>query len=59
MAGAIARLMKININKTSVVPLTRKTKIIAFDYKLCESRINRTDAITVLGVVLDSKLYFH
>jgi hypothetical protein len=54
-----ANYVKFNVGKTKTIYFTRKTNIIAFKCKHCESRINRTDTIKDLGVFLDSKLYFN
>jgi hypothetical protein len=51
--------MKINVCKTRVISVTRKTSIITCEYKICESRINRTDTVKDLGVILDTTLYFY
>jgi hypothetical protein len=51
--------MKLNVNKTRVISFSRKTNLLLFDYKLCESLITRTECIRDLGVQIDSKLRFH
>jgi hypothetical protein len=52
--------MKFNISRTKVILFTtRKTNMIYFEYKLCDSRIISIDTVTDLRVFLDSKLYFH
>jgi hypothetical protein len=35
--------MKLNISKTKVISISRKTNILIYDYKLCHSSITRTD----------------
>jgi hypothetical protein len=54
-----ANLMKLNISKTRVIAFTRKTNILYYTYKMCNSSITRTDTIKDLGVQLDSKLHIH
>jgi hypothetical protein len=54
-----ANHMKIYVSKTRVISVNRKTSMITFEYKLCGSRINRTDTFKGLGIILNSKLYFH
>jgi hypothetical protein len=51
--------MKLNISKTKVMSFSRKTNILIYEYKLCQSSITRTDSIEDLGVFLDYKLHFH
>jgi hypothetical protein len=52
--------MKLNVSKTSVIYFTKKTNMIAFEYRLCASRITRTATTRIWeGVFLDSKLNFH
>jgi hypothetical protein len=51
--------MKLNISKTKIISFSRKTNLLIYDYKLCQSSITRTDSITDLGIFLDSKLHFH
>jgi hypothetical protein len=51
--------MKLNISKTKVISFSRKTKILIYDYNLCQSSINRTNSIKDLWVFIDAKLYFH
>ncbi|KDR18918.1 hypothetical protein L798_06656 [Zootermopsis nevadensis] len=51
--------MKLNISKTTVIPFSRKTTTLIFDYKLFQSSITRTDTIKDLGIFFDSKLQFH
>jgi hypothetical protein len=54
-----ANLMKLTITKTRVIAFTRKTNVLYYTYKICDSSITRTDTIKDLGVQLDSKLHFH
>ena len=51
--------MEINRTKTQIISFTRKTNWIKFEYKLNGIPIPRTACINDLGVLLDSKLYFH
>jgi hypothetical protein len=51
--------MKLNITKTIVISFSRKTNVLKYDYKLCQSSITRTDSIKDLGVYNDAKLHFH
>jgi hypothetical protein len=51
--------MKLNVSKTRVITFSRKTNGLYYVYKIQDSSINRTDTIKDLGVLLDSKLYFH
>lgn len=51
--------MQINNSKTFTISFSRKTSIIYFNYLLNNVIINRKDYIRDLGVLLDSKLYFH
>jgi hypothetical protein len=51
--------MKLNISKTRIIVFTRKTNVLYYNYKICDSFIIRTDTIKDFGVELDSKLYFH
>jgi hypothetical protein len=51
--------MKLNISKTKVISFSRKTNILIYDYKLCQSSITRIDSIKHLGVFTDVKLHFH
>jgi hypothetical protein len=51
--------MKLNISKTKVISLPRKTKVLNYDYKLCQSPITQTDFIKDLGVFIDAKLHFY
>jgi hypothetical protein len=43
----------LNISKTKVISFSRKTNVLIYDYKLCQSSIKD------LGIFLDSKLHFH
>jgi hypothetical protein len=54
-----ANYMKLNISKARVIAFTRKTNVLYYNYKICDSSITRTDTIKDLGVQLDSKLHFH
>ncbi|PSN54165.1 hypothetical protein C0J52_06846, partial [Blattella germanica] len=51
--------MEINRTKTQIISFIRKTNWIKFEYKLNGIPIPRTTCINDLGVLLDSKLYFH
>jgi hypothetical protein len=55
----IANYIKLNISKTNVIPTSIKTNVLNYDYKLCQSCINRTDSIKDLGLYIDNKLHFH
>jgi hypothetical protein len=55
----IANGMKLNISKTKVISFSRKTNVLIYDYKLCQSSITRTDSIKDLGVFIDAKLHYH
>jgi hypothetical protein len=50
---------KLNIVKTRVIAFSRKTNVLYYSYKICDSFVTRTDAVKDLGVRLDSKLHFH
>jgi hypothetical protein len=50
--------MELNIQKTKIIYFTRKTNSIHFNY-FKDVLISRSDCIKDLGVMLDSKLYFH
>jgi hypothetical protein len=52
----IANLKKFNVRKIRVIAFTRKMNMIAFEYKLCGSCINRGNNIKDLDIFLDSKL---
>jgi hypothetical protein len=54
-----ANCMKLNIGKTRVIAFTRKTNVLYYNYKICDSSVTRTDTIKDLGILLDSKLHFH
>jgi hypothetical protein len=47
--------MKLNISKTRDIALTRKTSVLYYIYKICDSSVTRTDTIKDLGV----QLHFH
>jgi hypothetical protein len=51
--------MNLNISKTRAITFFRKTNTLLLKYKLGDSYITSTDCINVLGVFIDSKLYFH
>jgi hypothetical protein len=51
--------MRLNVNKTRVMPYSRKTNILSYEYQLCHTSIARTSSIKGLCVFFDSKLYFH
>jgi hypothetical protein len=51
--------MELNVQKTKIISLTRKTNSIRFNYYVSGVSILGTDCIKDLGVMLDSKLYFH
>jgi hypothetical protein len=55
----ISNFMKHNINRTRVLSFCRKTSLLGFDYKLCESSVACTDCVCDLGVLIDSNLHFH
>jgi hypothetical protein len=50
--------MKLNISKTKVISFSRKTNVLIYDYKLCQSSITWTDSIKDMGVFTDAKLHF-
>jgi hypothetical protein len=54
-----ANRMKLNISKTKVIYFLRKTNLVIYDYKLCQSSIIRTDSIKDLGIFTDTKLHIH
>jgi hypothetical protein len=54
-----ANCMKLNINKTRVIAFTRRTNVLYYSYKICDSFINRTDTIKDLVVQLELKLHLH
>jgi hypothetical protein len=54
-----ANYLKLKISKTRVNAFTRKTNVLYYSYKICDSFITRADTIKELGVQLDSKLHFH
>jgi hypothetical protein len=51
--------MELNIQKTRIISFTRKTNSVHFNYYVSNAIILRSDCIKDLGVMLDSKLYFH
>jgi hypothetical protein len=51
--------MDLNIQKTRIISFTRKTYSVHFNYYVSNEIILRSDCIKDLGVMLDSKLYFH
>jgi hypothetical protein len=51
--------MELNVQKTKIISFTRKTNTIRFIYYVSGVSILRTDSIKDLGVMLDSKFYFH
>jgi hypothetical protein len=51
--------MELNIQKTRIISFTRKTNSVHFNYYVSNAIILRSDSINDLGVMLDSKLYFH
>jgi hypothetical protein len=55
----IANCTKLNIIKSEVISFSRKTNVLIYDYKLCQSSITRTNFIKDLGVFIDAKVHFH
>jgi hypothetical protein len=51
--------MKSNVCKTNAVSFTRKANMIPFQYKLCESRINRLDTVKDLRIILGTNRFHH
>jgi hypothetical protein len=51
--------MELNILKTNIISFTCKTDSLHFNYYVKDVFILRSDCIKDLGVMLDSKLYFH
>jgi hypothetical protein len=51
--------MELNIQKTRIISFTCKTNSVHFNYYVSNEIILRSDCIKDLGVMLDSKLYFH
>jgi hypothetical protein len=51
--------MTLNVGKTTIISFTRKTVGLHFNYKLSNNPILRSQCVKDLGVLLDSKLYFH
>jgi hypothetical protein len=54
-----ANCMKLNRGKTRVIAFTRKTNVLYYTYKICDSSITRNETKKDLGVQLVSKLHFH
>jgi hypothetical protein len=51
--------MELNIQKTRILSLTRKTNRIHLKYFVKDVLILRAECIKEIGVMVDSKLYFH
>jgi hypothetical protein len=51
--------MTLTVGKTAITSFTRKTVGFHFSYKLSNNPILRSQYVKDLGVLLDSKLYFH
>jgi hypothetical protein len=51
--------MKLNVDKTKVTTLSRKTNNLIYGYKRFYSTVPRTHSLKDLGVYLDSKPYFY
>jgi hypothetical protein len=51
--------MELNIQETKIISFTRKTKGINFQYFVKDVLILRVECIKDLGIMVDSKLYFH
>jgi hypothetical protein len=51
--------MKPNIGKTEVTSFSRKIKILIYDYKFCQSILNRTNSIKDLRMFIDTNHHFH
>jgi hypothetical protein len=51
--------MELNIQKIKIIPFTRKTDSIHFNYYVKDVLILRSDCVNDLGVMLGSKLYIH
>jgi hypothetical protein len=51
--------MELNIQKTKIISFTRKTNSIHFKYFVKDVLILRAECIKDLGLMVDSKLYFH
>jgi hypothetical protein len=51
--------MELNIQKTKIISFTHKTNSIHFNYCVSDVLILQSDCKKDLGVMLDSKLYFH
>jgi hypothetical protein len=54
--SCIPNCMKLSISKTKVTSFSRKTTVLIYDYKLCQSSIVRTESIKDLGIYIDNKL---
>jgi hypothetical protein len=48
--------MKLNIRKAKHISFSRKTKVLIYDYKFCQSF---TVSIKDLRIFTDTKLHFH
>jgi hypothetical protein len=51
--------MELDVQKTRITSFTRQTNSVHFNYYVSNVIILRSDCIKDLGVMLDSKLYFH
>jgi hypothetical protein len=51
--------MELNIQKTKIISFTHKMKSINLNYHVSDVLILHSDCLKDLGVMLDSKLYFH
>jgi hypothetical protein len=51
--------MTLTVGKTTIISLTRKTVGFHFNYKLSNNPTLHSQFVKDLGVLLDSKLYFH
>jgi hypothetical protein len=51
--------MRLNISKTRVLSYSRNTNVLSYEHQLCHTAIARTSSIKDLGVLFNSKLYFH
>jgi hypothetical protein len=45
--------------KLVLVLFAKKISMISFDYKLCGSRINRSNTVKDFEIILDTELYIH
>jgi hypothetical protein len=52
-------IIRLNTAKTRVMPYSRKTTVLSYEYRLCHAAITRTSGIKGLGVFFDTKLLFH